>query len=96
MKVYRFTACDCGPSQYRLLPRRWWMRALPGRRRYQCKGCHARMLLRTDSSLRRSMRRSSVLLVLVALLLVAYVSFHAVGYREDWSYASWKRWAEGQ
>lgn len=96
MRQYRFTACDCGQSNYRLLPRHWWMRALPGRRRYKCKNCGRTMLLRTDASLRRSMRKSSVLLVLVALVLAAYVSFHAVGYREDWSYASWKRWAEGQ
>jgi len=96
MQVYRLTACDCGQSNYRLLPRHWWMRALPGRRRYRCKVCHATMLLRTDSSLRKGMRKSSLLLVLLALVVVAYVSFYAVEYREDWSYSSWKRWAENQ
>ena len=94
MQRHQLKPCDCGPSNYRLLPRHWWMRAIPGRRRYRCKVCNATMLLRTANARRRSKR--AVVLLLLALLVVAWVSFSAVGYREDWSYASWKRWAEGQ
>jgi len=94
MKNYRLTPCDCGESQYRLLPRRWWMRAWPGRRRYQCKSCSATLLLPRAGDKR--IRKHSVLLVVVAALVAAWVSFYIVGYREDWSYNASKRAAENQ
>ena len=96
MTRYRFSACQCGHSNYRLLPRHWWMRALPNHRRYKCKVCGARMLLRTDGSLRASVRKGSLILVLVALVVVAYVTMYAVDYREESAYARWKRWVEEQ
>lgn len=96
MTRYRFSACECGQSNYRLLPRHWWMRALPGRRRYKCRTCGRTMLLRTDGSLRASVRKGSILLVLVALVIVAYVTVYMVDYREESAAAKWKRWAEEQ
>ena len=94
MRRYRFTACDCGQSHYRLLPRHWWMRALPGRRRYKCKTCGATMLLRTDSSQRRSGKKSSLVRVRGGRVVAAYASFYAVEYHETLTDASAKRAAE--
>ena len=94
MKNYRLTPCACGESNYRLLPRRWWMRVLHGRRRYQCKTCGARMLLARAGDKR--IRKHSMLLVLVAAVIAAWVSFYIVGYREEWSYNASKRAAENQ
>ena len=94
MKRMRLSPCGCGEVHYRLQPRRWWMRALGGRRRYLCKQCGATLLLRRASM--RRMRARSLLFVVLGLLVVAWASFYAVGYHEEWSYASWRRWAENQ
>jgi hypothetical protein len=34
-----FSRCDCGFEHFERIPRRWWMRLLPGRRFYRCGQC---------------------------------------------------------
>lgn len=95
MTRYRFTACGCGRSNQRLMPRHWWMRLFPGRRYYRCKQCDAAMVLRTQGS-QRLLQGRSLLFLGIALLVVAWASFQVVGYLEERSYASGKSRAESQ
>lgn len=95
MPRYRLTPCNCARSNLRLMPRHWWMRALPGRRYYRCRECDAAMLLRTQGS-QRAMPGRSLLLVLLALVVVAWISFYAVGYLDEHRYTASKSAAENQ
>lgn len=86
----QLTPCDCDESHYRLLPRKWWMRALPSHRHYRCSSCHAHMLLKHG----HHRGRRPLLLLLVALGLAIWATFHAVGYLEESRYAAERRAAE--
>ncbi len=94
MSALRFTPCDCGETNYRLRPRRWWMRLLPSFKRYHCKSCGATLLLRRDHGLRRPRGRGW--LIVLGIVLAVIVSFVIVGYREEWSYSAQKRAAESE
>ena len=95
MMRYRFTPCGCGRSNHRLMPRHGWMRIFVGRRYYRCKECDAAMLLRTQGS-QRLLPGRTLFFVVLALVIVAWASFHIVGYLEERSYASGKSRAESQ
>lgn len=82
-----FTPCDCGESHYRLVPRKWWMRAFVGHHRYRCSACHRTMLLRPEGWLPPLGR----LLVLLAMLLGTGVgSYWLTGYWEERSDQKWR------
>lgn len=82
----RWTLCECGTADLRRIPRAWWMRLFPARRRYQCGKCgHSlfvpwdTVLVNTDPGHRLEHRRHRFLR-LASRWSVAVVVLGAIGW----------------
>lgn len=85
----RLSPCDCDPSHWRRVPRKWWMKAFDSRARYRCSACHATMLVRNEAP-----RISHLLFRLAAGLLAASLAWVATDYWEAHEDAMARRNAE--
>ena len=82
----RLTPCDCDPINHKLVPRKWWMRALRTRHRYRCSACKRVMLLKDAQT--RDHHWVFTFFALVAALGAVYM---AIGYWESWSDSTERR-----